>query len=98
MMNTFWWGGGTHNRGIKWLAWDRMTFPKVLGGMGFRDLRSFNLAMIAKQGWKILTNPSSLVAKIYKARYFPNSFFLTLNLVIILAMLGEEFGNLDKFL
>ncbi|MCI14198.1 RNA-directed DNA polymerase (Reverse transcriptase), partial [Trifolium medium] len=73
MMNSFWWGGGAHNQGIRWLAWDRMAYPKALGGMGFRDLHSFNLAMIAKQGWNIMTKPHTLVAKLYKARYFPNS-------------------------
>ncbi|KAK2423594.1 hypothetical protein QL285_034041 [Trifolium repens] len=73
MMNSFWWGGGTNNNGIKWLAWDRMTPPKNQGGLGFRDLHTFNLAMIAKQSWNIMTKPHSLVAKIYKARYFPNS-------------------------
>jgi hypothetical protein len=43
--------------------------------MGFRDLHYFNLAMIAKQGWNIMTKPHTLVAKLYKARYFPNSSF-----------------------
>jgi hypothetical protein len=57
MINSFWWGGGANNKGIKWLAWDRMTFPKACGGMGFRDFHSFNLAMIAKQGWNIMTKP-----------------------------------------
>ncbi|MCH93169.1 RNA-directed DNA polymerase (Reverse transcriptase), partial [Trifolium medium] len=31
MMNSFWWGGGANNKGIRWLAWDRMTYPKALG-------------------------------------------------------------------
>jgi ribonuclease HI len=75
MMNSFWWGGGANNKGIRWLAWDRMTHPKSQGGLGFRDLHTFNLAMIAKQGWNIMTNPHSLMAKVYKARYFPNSSF-----------------------
>jgi hypothetical protein len=76
MMNSFWWGGGANNnKGIRWLAWDRMTHPKSQGRMGFRDLHAFNLAMIAKQRWNILTKPHTLVAKLYKARYFLNSSF-----------------------
>jgi hypothetical protein len=73
MMNSFWWGGGANNKGVWWLAWDRMTLLKAQGGMGFRDLRAFNLAMIAKQGWNIMTKPHTLVAKLFKAMYFPNS-------------------------
>jgi hypothetical protein len=73
MINSFWWGGGTNNKGIKWLAWDRMAYPKARGGMGFRDLHVFNMAMVAKQGWNIMTKPHTLVSRIYKARYFPNS-------------------------
>ncbi|GAU50545.1 hypothetical protein TSUD_409890 [Trifolium subterraneum] len=74
MINSFWWGGGrANNRGIKWLAWDRMTYPKEYGGLGFRNLHLFNMAMVAKQGWNFIMKPHSLVAKVYKARYFPNS-------------------------
>ncbi|MCH89306.1 RNA-directed DNA polymerase (Reverse transcriptase), partial [Trifolium medium] len=69
MTNSFWWGGGANNKGIRWLAWDRMTHPKDQGGMGFRDFRSFNLAMLAKQGWNIMTKPHTLMAKLFKARW-----------------------------
>jgi hypothetical protein len=43
--------------------------------MGFKSLRTFNFAILGKQGWKILTNPETLIAGIYKARYFPNCNF-----------------------
>lgn len=32
-----------------WLRWDHMTQPKMVGGMGFRDLVLFNKAMHAGQ-------------------------------------------------
>ncbi|CAN1127826.1 Uncharacterized mitochondrial protein AtMg00310 [Linum perenne] len=45
--------------------------------MGFRDLHGFNLALLGKQGWNLLTNPDALVSKIYKAKYYPNGDFLS---------------------
>ncbi|XP_023873869.1 uncharacterized protein LOC111986467 [Quercus suber] len=48
-----------------------MCKSKLFGGMGFLNLQAFNLALLAKQGWQILTNPTSLVAQVYKAKYFP---------------------------
>ncbi|KAF5468835.1 hypothetical protein F2P56_012951 [Juglans regia] len=41
-----------------------------MGGLRFRDLRCFNFALLSKQGWRILQNPTSLVAQILKQKYF----------------------------
>lgn len=44
------------------------------GGLEFRDLHAFNLALLAKQGWRIISNLLSFMVKVLKARYFFNSF------------------------
>ena len=49
-----------------------MCKSKLNGGMGFRTLQAFNLAMLAQQGWRLISNPNSLVAQIYRARYYPH--------------------------
>ncbi|XP_031104375.1 uncharacterized protein LOC116007848 [Ipomoea triloba] len=77
IMNKFWWttnvnGGG----GIRWMAWHRMCCPKAYGGLGFKKLSSFNVALLAKQGWRFLTQSGSLAARLFKARYYPKCDFL----------------------
>ena len=72
----FWWGQIGNEKKIHWKSWDCLTQPKKEGGMGFRDLRYFNLAMLAKQGWRLLKNHESLMFKCFKARYFPRYNFL----------------------
>ncbi|KAA3464775.1 reverse transcriptase [Gossypium australe] len=40
----------------------------------------FNISLLAKQGWRLLNFPNSLVARVFKAKYFPESNFLQLSL------------------
>lgn len=43
-----------------------------MGGLGFREMHNFNIAMLSRQGWRLIQNPESLCAKLLKARYFPH--------------------------
>ena len=77
ILNSYWWGAKKMGKGISLLRWENLCKPKVLlGGIGFKKLHDFNLALLGKQGWKLLTNPSSLVTQVYKARYFPHGSLL----------------------
>lgn len=77
LFNRFWWKGkNERGRGIHWLAWDKLCTPKKYGGLGFKQVHNFNLALVGKQGWRLLTSPDCLMARVLKAKYYEkeNSF------------------------
>lgn len=79
-MNSFWWKGKWgSSQGIRWKSWHRLCVPKKWGGLGFRRMREFNVALLGRQAWNIISNPTTLAARVLKARYFPNSSFLEAN-------------------
>ena len=68
MMNSFWWHSNHSGRkGINWVNWEYLCKPKGCGGLGFKQLHSFNIVMLGNQLWRLLTHPGSLMAKILKA-------------------------------
>lgn len=53
-----------------------MCIRKKFGGMGFCHLQAFNLAMLEKQGWNLISSPDTLVCRLLKAKYYPHEEFL----------------------
>lgn len=68
----FWWGSTDNKRKIHWTKKENLFKSKLEGGMGFKILRDFNLAMLAKQDWRFHTEPNSLISRCYKAKYYPH--------------------------
>ena len=76
LVGGFWQGKKENALKIAWVSWENLCKPKKEGGMGFRDLKTFNLAFLAKQGWRIQQRLGSLIHRVLKAKYFANSSFL----------------------
>jgi hypothetical protein len=72
IIRDFWWGDEQNRKKMHWLSWNKLTRPKCHGGVGFRDLRVFNHALLACQAWRLLQFPDSLCARLLEARYYPS--------------------------
>lgn len=72
MIRQYWWGVENGKKKMAWMSWDKLRLPKSMGGMGFRDMRSFNQALLAKQACRLLDTPECLCARLLKAKYYPS--------------------------
>lgn len=81
MISKFWWCHNNKERGIKWGSWTKFGVSKAKGRVGFKDMECFNRVMLTKQGWRMMQEPYSLVAWIYKEEddartLFTSSFYI----------------------
>lgn len=76
----YWWGQMSNEKKRHWINQKRLCKPKKKGGMGFRDINAFNLAMLAKQAQRLIHQKNSLFSRVYKPRYFLEGSFLDANL------------------
>lgn len=66
-------GASNDHKKIHCMSWKQMWLPKDLGGLNFRDLESFNKALLTKKAWRFLQHPDLLVSRVIKAKYFSDS-------------------------
>ncbi|KAL2927644.1 hypothetical protein RDABS01_019975 [Bienertia sinuspersici] len=62
----FWWRGCNQGKGAHWRSWKFITRPKERGGIGIRDVKTLNQALLAKKAWRILKNRENVGVEKHK--------------------------------
>ena len=75
-LTRYWWDASPEKKKMCWVAWDKLTKPKALGGLGIRDIQAFNKALLAKLAWRIITKPGCLLARVLNGKYCIKAPFL----------------------
>lgn len=70
MMTRFWWGQKKKERKIYQVSWKQMCKPKQEGGMGFKDLKTLNMVLLAKQSLRVMSDTNSLLHKYVESQIF----------------------------
>lgn len=65
----FMWGGSEECRKICWVKWDVVCCSREEGGLGIRNLKAFNLALLGKWRWSFFTEKESTWSRVLRVRY-----------------------------
>lgn len=89
LLARYWWG----EKKIHWKKWDMLCKNKTEGGLGFKRLKDFNEAMLAKKVWRLYIEPQSLVDKVLKAKYSPKQDYLKVKIGINTSYLWRSLAH-----
>jgi hypothetical protein len=74
----FWWGFPKDKaRNLSLKSWNSICLPKEERGLGFRRMHDFNLSLISKLGWKLLSNSYCLWVSQLQKKYIKYGNFIS---------------------
>ena len=65
----FLWGGDIDQNKIAWIKWEIVCLPKDKGGLGIKDLNTFNIALLGKWRWNLFQHEGQLWARVLESKY-----------------------------
>ena len=65
----FLWGGNLEGKKIAWVAWNQVCAPKEKGGLGVKDIKAFNRALLIKWKWLMFQQQDHLWSRILTSKY-----------------------------
>ncbi|GKU94711.1 hypothetical protein SLEP1_g8164 [Rubroshorea leprosula] len=66
---SFLWGGVGEGRKIAWVAWERVCYEKKEGGLGVKNLRWFNMALLGKWWGRLIGGDKGLWSRVLVEKY-----------------------------
>lgn len=69
IQRNFLWGGTVGGRKICWVKWSRVCTPRKEGGLGVRDIKLFNLSLLAKWRWRLLGEDDQVWKWVLREKY-----------------------------
>lgn len=65
----FLWGSCVNRRKTSLVAWEKVCSPLHTGGLGFKNTRRMNEALLMKLGWELITRKDKLWVNVVRHKY-----------------------------
>ncbi|XP_023746183.1 uncharacterized protein LOC111894340 [Lactuca sativa] len=63
IMRNFLWNSGQNCKGVAKVSWNKICKPKIYGGLGLKNLKDWNIALLSSRVWKLISGQNSLWVK-----------------------------------